>query len=153
ALVQNAALGEAWKYEIGIPDGTIVLGMVARWDPHKDHRTLLDALRHLNRNFSDAWVCVLAGRGLEESNQELAQLLDRSEVKDKVRLVGNQANVIPMMSALDLHILSSMTEGFPNVISEAMLCGVPCVTTDVGDSRFIVSETGWVVPPRDPESL
>lgn len=140
------------RAEWGVPERISLLGMVGRFHPEKDHQNLIKALasvRASGRNFR----CVLVGRGLEDTNEELINMLIRHELRDQVILAGPRNDIPNVMNAIDIHVLSSATEGFPNVLAEAMACGTPCVTTDVGDAGLIVGETGWVVPPRDADAL
>lgn len=139
--------------EWSVKPGTIVLGMVARWDPTKDHGTMIAGLAALQASPWVNWHCVFAGVGMVVGNHELRALLESAGVNSKVTLLGPRRDVPAVMSALDLHVLSSASEAFPNVVAEAMACGTPCVVTDVGDAALIVGSTGWVVPARDPERL
>jgi glycosyltransferase involved in cell wall biosynthesis len=140
------------RTELCIPEESFVLGMVARHDSQKDHANLIDALSRLKRS-GERFVCLLAGLGMDAANETLARLIAAEGVADDVRLLGPRNDIPSIMSALDLHVLSSLSEAFPNVLAEAMACGTPCVTTDVGDAALIVGEQGWVVPPRDAAAL
>ncbi|MGS1009297.1 glycosyltransferase family 4 protein [Achromobacter anxifer] len=138
----------------GLPQEAPAIGCVARWDPLKDHANLLRAVAALVRDGRDAGLrCVLIGRGMDHENAELAALIDRLGLRDRLVLAGPSDDVPAAMNGLDLHVLSSCAEGFPNVVAEAMACGVYCVVTDVGDAAYIVGDAGVVVPPEQPEAL
>ncbi len=145
---------EKVRTELGLKDDTILLGMVARYDPQKDHGNLLQAISKLATDGSTPRFSVaLVGAGMDSENLELQQLIDKYSLGNSVLLLGQRRDIPSLMNALDLHILSSLGEAFPNVLSEAMACGTPCVTTDVGDAALIVGDSGWVVPPRNPAEL
>ena len=138
----------------GLADDAPVIGCVARWDPLKDHANLLRAIAALVRDGRDGGLrCVLIGRGMAADNPELGALIDRLGLRERLVLPGPSDDVPAAMNGLDLHVLSSCAEGFPNVVAEAMACGVYCVVTDVGDAAYIVGDTGVVVPPEQPEAL
>src|SRR5262249_17996295 len=96
---------------------------------------------------------VLAGEHVTVDNSELSALIAQSHLRDRVHLLGPRSDIPRVTAALDIASLSSVSEGFPNIVGEAMACGVPCVVTDVGDAAQIVGETGIVVPPRNPLAL
>lgn len=153
ALAPDPVAREALRREWGCVPQTTVLGLVARWNVLKDHATLLAAFARLVAPDGVDACLVLAGDGMEAGNAELAGLIGRHGLAGRVRLLGPRADVAAVMSALDLHVLSSRVEAFPNVVAEAMCCGTPCIVTDVGDAALIVGDTGWVVPPGDPAAL
>jgi glycosyltransferase involved in cell wall biosynthesis len=145
-LADRQNLRQQWQ----IPDGTTLFGMVARWNPQKDHANLIAALAHLQTQTQSPWHCVLIGSNLGTDNQTLVELIDRYQLSDRVTLLGIRADIPAAMNALDIHVLSSAYgEAFPNVVAEAMACQTPCIVTAVGDAALIVGDTGWVVPPSD----
>ena len=126
---------------------------VARYDPQKDHLNLLNALsiiKSKNLNF----FCILVGSNINQNNIDLVSKIKKLNLSSYVKLLGKIRNIPQLMNGIDLHVLSSSYgEGFPNVIAEAMACGTPCITTNVGDAALIVGKTGWVVPTENPLKL
>jgi len=134
----------------GIEPNQVLLGMVGRWDPQKDHANLIAALSQLDSRKVQDWRCVLVGPDMTNANAALVALLDQRNLHDRFLLLGPSSDIPAVMNAFDLHVLSSAYgEAFPNVVAEAMACGTPCVVTDVGDAGLIVGPTGWVVPHSD----
>jgi glycosyltransferase involved in cell wall biosynthesis len=149
----DAAMRIRTRMAWGIQSDQRLLGMVARWDPQKDHNTLLHALAHLT-NRGVMFRFVLVGTGMSRDNVELIGNIGRLGLGDRVILAGPHEDIPAVMNAIDLHVLSSAYgEAFPSVVAEAMACGTPSVVTDVGDSAQIVGTTGWVVPPKNAEAL
>jgi len=142
----------AIRQELGLDESRLMVGLVARYDPMKDHETFLRAAGLLVAQFPSA-VFVMAGGGVVPNNPELAGLIAALKLQDQVVLLGERDDVPRLMQAMDIVALSSVSEGFPNVIGEAMACGVPVVATDAGDSRRVVGDTGTIVPTRDPQAL
>ena len=141
-------LRQSW----GMTDSQVLLGCVARWDPYKDHANLLEAISIALANGCHV-RCVLVGGGLDDRNPVLSGLLAKYNLGESVILAGKQSDIPSVMNALDFHILPSASEAFPNVVAEAMACGVPAIVTNVGDAALIVGDTGWVVPPKNPPQL
>lgn len=141
------------RQELGLPKDSVLIGLVARFDPMKDHETFLLAARDLGRRGAEAYF-VLVGRGVDGRNPVLRGQIDKNELAGRVHLLGERRDIDEVTAALDIATSSSAYgEGFSNAIGEAMACGVPCVVTDVGDSAYIVDETGLVVPRKDPAAL
>ena len=145
--------GQRVRDEWKITDEQCLIGHVGRLDPRKDHQNFLHAASLLSRERENVrFVCI--GTGPERSFQRLRHLAERLGLTERLIWAGGRHDMCAVYNALDVLASSSCWgEGFPNVIGEAMACGVPCVVTDVGDSAHIVGDVGIVVPPKNPEAL
>ena len=140
------------RRELGLaPDATLI-GLVARYDPFKDHANFLRAAAALKGRLPDVHF-LLCGDRVDPGNETLASMVAALGLRGRCHLLGHTPRHAPPPAGLDLATSSSVTEAFPLALGEAMACGVPCVATDVGDSASIVGETGRIVPPRDPQAL
>jgi len=141
------------RQELEIPDNALLIGLVARFDPQKDHGNFVKAAAMLHRQKPTTHF-LLCGDGVDWDNNLLAQWIDAAGLHSYFHLLGRRQDIPRLLAALDIaSSSSSFGEGFPNVIGEAMACGLPCVVTNVGDSATIIGETGIVVPPNHPEAL
>jgi glycosyltransferase involved in cell wall biosynthesis len=142
----------AVRAELGLSNSALLVGLIARFDPLKNHFAFLTAASRLHKSLPGVHF-LLAGSGVDHQNHDLIHAVQRSGLLSTVHLVGQRNDVPRLMAAMDLLVSPSIGEAFPNAVGEAMACGVPCVVTDVGDSAFIVGDTGRVVPPSDTEAL
>jgi glycosyltransferase involved in cell wall biosynthesis len=140
------------RLELNIPEEAILIGLIGRFDPLKDHRCFLKAGEKLLSNKREIFF-LLAGRDVDWQNRQLKQFIEKLGISEKVFLLGERKDVPRITAAFDIATCSSLAEGFPNVIGEAMSCGIPCVVADVGDSAWLVGDSGMVVPPRNHEAL
>ena len=140
------------RAELGIPEDTLLIGMFARFHAQKDHRNFVEAAALLHAHHPDIHF-LLCGDGITWGNRVLSGWIVTASIHEHCHLLGPREDIPRLAAALDIASSSSFGEGFPNVVGEAMSCGVPCVVTDVGDSDRIVGTTGRIVAAKDPEAL
>ncbi len=141
------------RQELGLNDHVILIGLIGRYHPMKDHRNFLNAAALLCKEFPDVYF-LLVGCEVTRDNPALSAMIAEFGLSSRVFLLGERKDIPQLNAALDIASSSSAWgEGFANVIGEAMSCGVPCVVTDVGDSPWVTGSTGKVVPQRDPIAL
>ncbi len=141
------------KAMFGIDPEPLVVAMVARLHAMKDHNNLVEAVARVRQSGLDIHL-LLAGPGFDHPPPALLEDIRTALPENRVTLVAERLDVADWLPAVDIVALSSAWgEGFPNILGEAMACGIPCVATDVGDSEWVMGQGGIVVPPRDPEAL
>ena len=129
----------------------ITLGFAGRYHKAKGYPYLLQVIAELK---DQPIIFKIAGSGANLDTPEIKQAFAEHQLDpQKVQLLDQVSDMPTFYQSIDAFLMTSITEGFPNVLVEAMASGLPCITTDVGDAKYIVEEKGWVVAPRDVAGL
>ncbi len=136
-----------------LPPTALVVGHAARFHPKKGQQVLLAAIKMVRARGLDVSLIVV-GKGMDEDNTIVTKMCHEQGLSGCTFLLGESSSMSSFYRSLDVFVSSSSWgEGFPNVIAEAMMEGIPCVGTDVGETRDIIGDTGVVVHPESPELL
>jgi glycosyltransferase involved in cell wall biosynthesis len=147
----NREAGRALREEWGVPATAILIGMIGRLDPMKGHPVFLQAAAGLE---SHKLRFVVVGDGSQVYRQRLVDLGTELGLDNRLVWAPGRRDVTQVYNALDICCSASLFgEGFPNVVGEAMACGIPCVVTDVGDSAWVAGAGGLTVAPNDCNGL
>jgi glycosyltransferase involved in cell wall biosynthesis len=119
----------------------------------KDYPTFLEAAAIIIKTHPQAEF-ILVGTGIDATNSDLTSLIEKLGIQKHVHLLGERSDLPTITASLDIAVSSSaFGEGFPNVVGEAMACGVPVVATDIGDTAWVMGDAGTLVPAKDPAKL
>ena len=128
-----------------------VIGFAGRYHKAKGYPYLFKAMDLLkNENI----IFKIAGGGASLDNPEVKALFERYQLDHKkVQLLDQISDMPAFYQSIDAFLMTSITEGFPNVLVEAMASGLPCISTDVGDAKYIMQDLGTIVPSRNAQAL
>ena len=141
------------RAELGLPPDTPIIGYLARFHPQKNHPLFFTAANRLLDTVDDVHF-VLAGNKVTDKHLDIRPYMDTPDKISHFHLLGRREDSNQVTAGLDIATLTaSGGEAFPLTMIEAMSCGVPCVSTDVGDVRSMIENTGIVVPVDDPVAL
>lgn len=143
---------EVFRATLNINPSDIVVTSIGRYSPVKDHLTFIRAAGILAASHQQVRF-VMIGRGVDSNNKMLNQAIDETQWREKFILLGERHDIPACLNASDIFCLHSLTEGFPNVLGEAMVSGKACVTTDVGDAAYLLDDDKYVVVPGNAEML
>jgi glycosyltransferase involved in cell wall biosynthesis len=141
-----------FRVELGVDPSALLIGLIGRYHPIKDHKNFLHAAAIIKRKYTNVHF-ILIGKGIGWNNKPLRELIQDLALVERTHLLGERRDIHRIIPAFDIAVSSSCMEGFPNVIGEAMSCEIPCVVTDISDLPWIVDRTGLIVPPKDSGAL
>jgi glycosyltransferase involved in cell wall biosynthesis len=138
----------------GLDADTIAIGYLARVSPVKAHGDLLAAAAHVvGTPGLPPWRLVLVGSGTARGNEPLASMIREAGLDAHVICAGVDADPAAALAGFDIAVSSSRGEGFPNSVAEGLAMGIPTVATDVGDTRVLLDDSPYLVPPAQPEKF
>ena len=140
------------RNQFDITDDSLIVGSIGRYNKYKDHENLILAANNIYARKNNIYFMIV-GKGLDDKNKELVALINKTVYPENFILLGYTKDIPSILKTIDIFCLHSVSEGFPNVLGEAMSAGLPSVVTDVGDSKYILGNGGFVVPKKDSNAL
>ncbi len=134
------------RNKIGKSD--IILGYAGRYAKQKNIPSLLLAFSKILKNYNNLYL-YMVGNGINSSNKKLSNLIVDLNLKSKVYLLDHKKNLLQFYNGLDLLVLPSYSESFSNVLAESMLCSTPVLSTNVGCSKKIIKDCGFIIEKKD----
>jgi glycosyltransferase involved in cell wall biosynthesis len=149
---EGIEIRSSWRRELGVDDRDVLIGTVAVFRPVKDLHTMLEAMSLVKKETSRAKL-VLMGAGPQK--EELEAAVERLGLQSVVHFPGFRRDASQLLPALDVFVLSSLSEGISLALLEAMAASVPVIATSVGGNVEIIRDpaSGLIVPPKSPRDL
>lgn len=142
----------ALRSTCGFSADTLVVGTLGRFNAVKDQHNFVRAAGLVAREYPKVHF-LMVGRDCNAANEKLMAWIKAAGCEDRFVLLGERSDAPVCLAAMDVFCLTSRTEGFPNVLGEAMAMRKACVVTDVGDAAYLLGECGIVVPKKDSSAL
>ena len=145
---------ESIRRELGIQENQLIVGSVSRYATIKDVPTFIKAFAGIKKKNENA-VALMCGQGLSMQNESLISLCNENDLiaGEDILLLGFRDDIAKIMSAIDIYVLHSAGEAFPNTLIQAMACERVCIATDVGDVRKILGNPELIVSVGDHEAI
>ena len=145
-VIANGVFLDKFQPNLQLNEPTVI-GFAGRYHTAKGYPYLFETMGLLK---DQDIIFKIAGSGASLENPEVKALFDQYQLdSQKVHLLDQISDMPAFYQSIDAFLMTSITEGFPNVLVEAMASGLPCISTDVGDAQYIVQELGEIVPPRN----
>lgn len=130
------------KYNLN--SNNIIYAMIARFDPHKDHKKLIKCFEKFIKKNNNI-ILLIIGSNVNLKNNYLSKYIHSNQISKNILLLDHLDEFNEIYQIIDFHILLSLSESFPNVIAETMSMGIPNIASDVGHASKIIGNTGWIV--------
>ena len=138
------------KYNINKSD--IILGYAGRYAKQKNIYSMLLAFSNIIKDIENIYF-YMVGKNINSLNKELYNFVSDLKIKNKVIFLKEQKNLLEFYNGIDLLLLTSHSESFPNVIAEAMLCTTPVLSSDAGCAKKIIKNYGFIIKDNDPATI
>jgi glycosyltransferase involved in cell wall biosynthesis len=135
-----------------IKKNDIILGFAGRYAKQKNINSLLLAFSKIIKNFDNVYL-YMAGKDMGVQNKELVDSVTSLKLQNRVFFLNEQKKLVEFYNGIDLLLLTSHSESFPNVVAEAMLCSTPVLSSDVGCSKKIIYKYGFIMSHNNSETI